>query len=216
MARVHREEHAVVVVTSEVERGVCPGGEVARATELLGGVRSGRLAHVVDKQDRDVVLALQGAQGTEHSQDVARAVLVEPRNKPDKGVEDEQPGRVLREGPAESVEVGRIVEPELGDVEQEYGSKREVEVAGARDAAVIGLGQLLAADVSSPIADALFSLADAIPLRHLIQEVGRARGPSLKPGPACTLGYSSHSARDARPPRSDGNANGRSQCDFYE
>lgn len=68
------------------------GGPRLRRGAQLGGVSGGRLAHVMDQQDGDVVLALQGTQGAEHGGDVARAVFVEAGDQPDEGVEDEQSG----------------------------------------------------------------------------------------------------------------------------
>ena len=133
-AAMFDDELAFVVVAREVERRIRPGREVAGAAELLGGMGGGRLAHVVDEQDGDVVLTLQGAQGAEHGRDVAGAVFVEAGDKPDEGVENEQSGRVMCEGPAQAVEVGGIVEAKLGDVEQEHGGEREVEAASACDA----------------------------------------------------------------------------------
>lgn len=55
------DEEAVVAATGEIEGGVGPGREVAGAAELLGRMSGGRLAHVVDENDGDGVLALQRA-----------------------------------------------------------------------------------------------------------------------------------------------------------
>ncbi len=80
------------------------------------------------------MLALQGAERAEHSRDVARAVLVEPGDEADERIEDEEAGFVARDGAVEAAQMDLVVEPELGDVEQEQGRLGEVEAASGGDA----------------------------------------------------------------------------------
>jgi hypothetical protein len=128
------DEDAIVAVAGEVEAGIEPGGEVAGAAKLLGGVCGGRLAHVVHEQDRDVVLALQGAKRAEHGRDIARAVFVESGDQADEWIEDEEAGFVAGDGAVEAAEMDLVVEPELGDIEQEQRRLGEVEATSAGDA----------------------------------------------------------------------------------
>ena len=116
-ASMLRDEKAVLASTGQVQGRVGPGREIARAAELLSGMCGGRLAHVVDEQYGDRELALKRPQRPEERGDFLRAVLVDARDAHQR-IEDEERGLVRGDGAAQPAELERVVEAQLGDVEE--------------------------------------------------------------------------------------------------
>ena len=104
-------------VADEVDAGVVPGGKVAAAAQLLAEVGGGGLAHMVDEEDGDVELALEGAQRAEHGRDLLGAVLVHT-DYSYKWIEHQEAGAEGGDRAVKAPKLDRVVKAERGQVDE--------------------------------------------------------------------------------------------------
>jgi hypothetical protein len=114
----------------EVEAGVGPGCEVAAAPKGELWVGGRRLAGVVDKEHSGVVVALDGAERSEHGGDICGRVFIDVGDA-DEGIEDEQARAVRLDRGAEAHEIGRAIDAQDGDVEEVDGELAERDAGDA-------------------------------------------------------------------------------------
>lgn len=112
----------------EVRIVVAKRVEVARSAKGLAEMSAYALAHVVDDEDRDRVLALHLAEEAEERGDVGAAVFVEAVES-HQGIEQEELRTASREGPRETLLIGREIEPDGGCGDDVDIESREVERA---------------------------------------------------------------------------------------
>ena len=118
-------EKDALLAAAQDEDVVCPCEELGASPESLSGSCSAALSRVVDEEDGALEASLQAAQAVKDGRDLADGVFV-GAVEADEGVEDEQAGSDALDGLGEALEVGGIVEPEGGsvdDVEVEVGER---------------------------------------------------------------------------------------------
>lgn len=123
-----------LLVAAEVEIGVAPAVEFARTAQGLAGPGGvGILAGMVHDEHGELELTLELTQEAQERGDLGGFVLVDAMET-DQGIEHEQAGTTLRDGPFQTPAVGGQVQAQArggDDIDREGG---EVDAGGGTDA----------------------------------------------------------------------------------
>jgi hypothetical protein len=119
-------------VGEQVQAGVGPSIQIARAAESDAGGGGLHFPDVVDEGDGDVVSTVEETEEGEESGDVSSVVLVLVVEA-DEGVEDEEAWAVLLEGSLDAILVVGAVEEEARGADESNEELVEVEVGGGSD-----------------------------------------------------------------------------------
>src|SRR5580658_10493758 len=96
-------ERQGALLSAQIEVGITPGVEIAGAAKILACLPAAAiLACVVDDEDGEIEVALQGTQVAEHGGDLSGVVLVDAVQAHE-GIEDEQPRCGAAHGAGQSV-----------------------------------------------------------------------------------------------------------------